>query len=102
MIRRPPRSTLFPYTTLFRSCSLHARGPGVAGGRRPLGGLGAVRHRGGRDAVGGRPAAGRGAPAGRGGGESTPLDSLDPNLADDRLSFEEKTNLLVEVVAAAA
>src|SRR6185436_20505908 len=25
MIRRPPRSTLFPYTTLFRSRSLHAR-----------------------------------------------------------------------------
>src|SRR5260370_38044055 len=24
MIRRPPRSTLFPYTTLFRSQSLHA------------------------------------------------------------------------------
>src|SRR3989454_6525244 len=23
MIRRPPRSTLFPYTTLFRSCSMH-------------------------------------------------------------------------------
>src|SRR2546426_7842460 len=22
MIRRPPRSTLFPYTTLFRSCSV--------------------------------------------------------------------------------
>src|SRR3712207_8827936 len=30
MIRRPPRSTLFPYTTLFRSCDV---GPGwVAGG----------------------------------------------------------------------
>src|SRR5256885_3436726 len=29
MIRRPPRSTLFPYTTLFRSS---ARGPGT---RRP-------------------------------------------------------------------
>src|SRR3712207_7717431 len=27
MIRRPPRSTLFPYTTLFRSQVLHARGP---------------------------------------------------------------------------
>src|SRR3712207_9241794 len=27
MIRRPPRSTLFPYTTLFRS-----RGPGPRGG----------------------------------------------------------------------
>src|SRR2546427_7538311 len=26
MIRRPPRSTLFPYTTLFRS--LHGRDPG--------------------------------------------------------------------------
>src|SRR5258707_8941701 len=25
MIRRPPRSTLFPYTTLFRSTSLKAR-----------------------------------------------------------------------------
>src|SRR5256886_16251360 len=25
MIRRPPRSTLFPYTTLFRSCDLLAR-----------------------------------------------------------------------------
>src|SRR2546422_2944324 len=24
MIRRPPRSTLFPYTTLFRSCLNHA------------------------------------------------------------------------------
>src|SRR5260221_737402 len=29
MIRRPPRSTLFPYTTLFRSCGpqLHRIGP---------------------------------------------------------------------------
>src|SRR3712207_6939306 len=26
MIRRPPRSTLFPYTTLFRSREEHARG----------------------------------------------------------------------------
>src|SRR5688572_31283057 len=30
MIRRPPRSTLFPYTTLFRS-----RGPTRTGDRRP-------------------------------------------------------------------
>src|SRR2546430_3662735 len=28
MIRRPPRSTLFPYTTLFRSPRAHARRPG--------------------------------------------------------------------------
>src|SRR5688572_32122418 len=26
MIRRPPRSTLFPYTTLFRSCLLSVEG----------------------------------------------------------------------------
>src|SRR3989454_3939628 len=42
MIRRPPRSTLFPYTTLFRSlpADRHAHHPdhGVGGARR----LGAV------------------------------------------------------------
>src|SRR6266478_7771902 len=32
MIRRPPRSTLFPYTTLFRSCPRDC-GLGVAAGR---------------------------------------------------------------------
>src|SRR2546422_7207907 len=37
MIRRPPRSTLFPYTTLFRSC------PGRAARGEPA----AVAHRGG-------------------------------------------------------
>src|SRR5260370_5159118 len=30
MIRRPPRSTLFPYTTLFRSCDLDC-GAGAGG-----------------------------------------------------------------------
>src|SRR2546430_4291697 len=30
MIRRPPRSTLFPYTTLFRSQYWDADGPNVA------------------------------------------------------------------------
>jgi len=29
MIRRPPRSTLFPYTTLFRSSSFRPEGSGV-------------------------------------------------------------------------
>src|SRR2546430_6657967 len=33
MIRRPPRSTLFPYTTLFRS-SLSGEGPGEGLGKR--------------------------------------------------------------------
>src|SRR3712207_7548122 len=34
MIRRPPRSTLFPYTTLFRSRSA-VHQPGPAGDTRP-------------------------------------------------------------------
>src|SRR3712207_7081277 len=34
MIRRPPRSTLFPYTTLFRS-SLLSTGRPARGGSRP-------------------------------------------------------------------
>src|SRR3989454_9211302 len=29
MIRRPPRSTLFPYTTLFRSCGTDAACPAL-------------------------------------------------------------------------
>src|SRR5256714_14075078 len=54
MIRRPPRSTLFPYTTLFRSGVTrehghplvgagHQRRPEVTTGERPIG-----RHRGAR------------------------------------------------------
>src|SRR2546427_13001390 len=41
MIRRPPRSTLFPYTTLFRSARAEARAllaeAGAHGGRRTVG-----------------------------------------------------------------
>src|SRR6266536_4802949 len=33
MIRRPPRSTLFPYTTLFRSAGPHRRGISPLRGR---------------------------------------------------------------------
>src|SRR3989449_8360867 len=38
MIRRPPRSTLFPYTTLFRSgSSAHLHRPGARGVLKSLG-----------------------------------------------------------------
>src|SRR2546426_6040879 len=50
MIRRPPRSTLFPYTTLFRSPAPHA-----AGGRDSL----RQRYADGRDPQGQRQSAGR-------------------------------------------
>src|SRR3712207_6942779 len=53
MIRRPPRSTLFPYTTLFRSGQGRRRGQGEGDGPD--------------DAADGRPRVGRGPrPAGRG------------------------------------
>src|SRR2546427_6528410 len=35
MIRRPPRSTLFPYTTLFRSHETPEEGSGIAGDSSP-------------------------------------------------------------------
>src|SRR2546428_9360516 len=38
MIRRPPRSTLFPYTTLFRSVAHHPLEPDVDEPGRPRGG----------------------------------------------------------------
>src|SRR3712207_7633147 len=34
MIRRPPRSTLFPYTTLFRSCSSASSSPAPSASSR--------------------------------------------------------------------
>src|SRR5258707_3175501 len=40
MIRRPPRSTLFPYTTLFRSHRLQPAGSRWSGPRRPVAGAG--------------------------------------------------------------
>src|SRR5258708_23955526 len=45
MIRRPPRSTLFPYTTLFRSnlAGPHPARRGGAGVRRQRGAVSAVR-----------------------------------------------------------
>src|SRR3712207_8149506 len=51
MIRRPPRSTLFPYTTLFRSGALYASSSSLSaffsGARKPrtaLSGVGDISH----------------------------------------------------------
>src|SRR2546426_5463044 len=64
MIRRPPRSTLFPYTTLFRS-----RSGGPAEDRRvEVGGV--VRRRAGAASV---PGAGAAGAAGRAGARAVPL-----------------------------
>src|SRR2546422_8117733 len=66
MIRRPPRSTLFPYTTLFRS---HSRGGGAD--PTPLEG----RRRGEGHLVRGAPRLGVVLPAGSGDRKSTRLNS---------------------------
>src|SRR5687768_18129582 len=64
MLRRPPRSTLFPYTTLFRSVDW--KGPARGAGRNRRG-------RRGRPAAGG--AAARPARVGHGDRKSTRLNS---------------------------
>src|SRR5258708_24690301 len=51
MIRRPPRSTLFPYTTLFRSLGRPGPGHGLV---VDLAGFRVCAHQGGRDVVGPR------------------------------------------------
>src|SRR3712207_8803888 len=87
MIRRPPRSTLFPYTTLFRSGQA---GGGPAGRRRPAPGAapapaGAAGGPGHGGAPGGNPPGtgpGQGRPLRRGGGDrkSTRLNSSHANI----------------------
>src|SRR3712207_8785714 len=95
MIRRPPRSTLFPYTTLFRSvlalvpagaeAELHAPARGVVGGGHGLGEHGGVAEGGGGDqrAV----AHGRG----RGDRKSTRLNSSHANISYAVFCLKKKT-----------
>src|SRR3989449_2394518 len=68
MIRRPPRSTLFPYTTLFRSHGQGddvAAGPGARGRLRQRDAAQSGRERGGTGAEApDHPAVGQGAPQG--------------------------------------
>src|SRR5256885_3516869 len=78
MIRRPPRSTLFPYTTLFRSLPVRGAGPG---GDRAVG-PGAVE-------VGAVPAAAR--VAGRSEEHTSELQS--PCNLVCRLLLEKKKNI---------
>src|SRR3712207_7619376 len=99
MIRRPPRSTLFPYTTLFRSERRGGAGardgvPGRRGGSRVARGRQTA-------AATLRAAVPRGPPGERGflrrGGhvgdrESTRLNSRPANISDAVFCFEKKIN----------
>src|SRR3712207_8463136 len=93
MIRRPPRSTLFPYTTLFRSRLRGRRRPCVRGARR---GVWAADHAfaaravaGQRDdarAIGGRP--------GGGDRKSTRLNSSHANISYAAFCLKKKKSFL--------
>src|SRR2546430_13471622 len=94
MIRRPPRSTLFPYTTLFRSAAAgdplrhrYPRDPRdrrVESSDRRTGGAGAVRRS--VDDAGSRPEAALAPDR-----ESTPLNSSHRQNTDAVFCFENKT-----------
>src|SRR3712207_6918381 len=82
MIRRPPRSTLFPYTTLFRSRSAGHRGAG-------LGARGLPR----RDAV--VRDDGRGRRQGRQDRKSTRLNSSHANISYAVFCLKKKTHTTI-------
>src|SRR3712207_7815253 len=96
MIRRPPRSTLFPYTTLFRSgTDAGDRGDAGRQGRRH-GGLPGLRRRAAREDGGARHHGGRG---GGGAGprrapaadrKSTRLNSSHANISYDAFCLKKK------------
>src|SRR3712207_6947330 len=86
MIRRPPRSTLFPYTTLFRSPG-RAHHPGDAGAHRAL-----VRLR--RAAAARRPQRRPTAPpAGERDRKSTRLNSSHANISYAVFCLKKKKNI---------
>src|SRR3989454_8863355 len=95
MIRRPPRSTLFPYTTLFRS------EPGVAPGARRVGAGGGgagsrgARRRGARRQADGRRRRGRGHRA-RGGAGARGRDRSEEHTSELQSPCNLVCRLLLE------
>src|SRR4051794_41528681 len=82
MIRRPPRSTLFPYTTLFRSEL--AAGPGQRRRQRP----GRLRR--------GRPGGGPGGVALPTDRKSTRLNSSHPSISYAVFCLKKKKNKVID------
>src|SRR3712207_8922948 len=102
MIRRPPRSTLFPYTTLFRSLlrrRLGRRGAVAAAGGRPgrgsAGGAAGGKRGGARAGGRLRPARadGGGPPADR---KSTRLNSSHANISYAVFCLKKKKNNILK------
>src|SRR3712207_8925943 len=96
MIRRPPRSTLFPYTTLFRSAP--ARRPSPPGSARPP----AAGRRPGDGPAAGRPAQPPTASAGNRDRKSTRLNSSHANISYAVFCLKKKKireNLAVKLLS---
>src|SRR5258708_18533455 len=90
MIRRPPRSTLFPYTTLFRSlCGTAARG----GSRSPEGARRSRASGGGAPRAGGGGGGGAEAGAGRDRSEEHTSELQSPDHLVCRLLLEKKKHI---------
>src|SRR3712207_7454492 len=94
MIRRPPRSTLFPYTTLFRSDPAAGPGGGPAGRRLLRDGR--------RRRAAGRRAAGEGrrpgGAAARRDRKSTRLNSSHANISYAVFCLNKKTHYFTHVL----
>src|SRR5258707_11194520 len=81
MIRRPPRSTLFPYTTLFRSAGVLQRAGGHRGHARRT--LGVVDHGELRD------------PDAEGIRKSTRLNSIHANISNAFFCLKKKSKYII-------
>src|SRR3712207_8070252 len=96
MIRRPPRSTLFPYTTLFRS-AVHARlgaGDDAAAPARAAGARHPRRRRGGPVPVGGAGVGGAAGRPQRRDRKSTRLNSSHANISYAVFCLKKKNRVL--------
>src|SRR5690348_18112535 len=96
MIRRPPRSTLFPYTTLFRSAHPRRERAGERGPRlQPAGAAGGLRQRDDdRDPAGVGPQP-RQHPAEPGDRKSTRLNSSHPSISYAVFCLKKKTKIMI-------
>src|SRR3712207_6898127 len=94
MIRRPPRSTLFPYTTLFRSPAQGLAALVRGRDRRPLGGQGHQRLE--RDRVTALRQQ-QDQPEGRPDRKSTRLNSSHANISYAVFCLKKKKNQLFEI-----
>src|SRR3712207_7331622 len=98
MIRRPPRSTLFPYTTLFRS--VH-EGPGPFGRQAELAHSHGVAVSGRESQAGAGPSLWRTTPVtvcSRRDRKSTRLNSSHPHISFALFFFEKKKPLLLRLI----